>query len=148
MRIPVIALSWASPALALALSAGVQAHEPEKSTTPEASKPAGAVSTVTAESMIVVRDKETGMLRRATPEEMERLLASGRSAQAMRAPIEPRNVRARPGERAMLLNDWGLSHQVARRNAQGGVDEVCVTGDDAVAKALSSTSVAKGKAHE
>jgi hypothetical protein len=102
----------------------------------------------TAESMIVVRDKETGKLRRPTPEELEHLLAAGRGAQGARAPVEPRNVRALPGQRAMALGDWGMSNQVARRNAQGGIDEVCVTGDEAVAKAMSSTSTAKAKAHE
>lgn len=148
MRIPVTALSWASPALALALSAGVQAHEPEKSTSPEANAPSGAtVTTTTAEAMIVVRDKATGKLRRPTPEEMEKLIASGRNAQAARAPVEPYDVKARPGQRAMALGDAGMSNQVARRNAQGGIDEVCVTGDEAVAKAM-STPVAKVKAHE
>jgi hypothetical protein len=101
----------------------------------------------TAEQMIVVRDKQTGKLRRATPEEMEKLLASGRGAQAARAPVEPFDVRARPGQRAMALGDAGMSHQVARRNAQGGIDEVCVTGDDAVAKAMAAPT-AKGRAHE
>ena len=150
MRIPVIALSWASPALALALGAGVQAHEPEQGTSPEAKIPAqGTATTTTAESMIVVRDKQTGKLRRATPEEMEKLISSGRGAQAARAPVEPYSVRSRvPGTRAVALGDWGLSNQVARRNADGSVDEVCVTGDEeAVAKAR-STPIAKAKAHE
>ena len=146
MRIPVIALSWASPALALALSASVQAHEPEKSTSPEAKSPSGGTVTMTtAESMIVVRDKATGKLRRPTAEEMEKLLNSGRAQK--RTPVEPYEIQARPGQRAMVLGDAGMSHQMARRNAQGGIDEFCVTGDDAVAKAMSTPS-AKVKAHE
>jgi len=111
MRIPVIALSWAP--LALALAAGAQAHEPEKSTSPVAKAPASGSVTTTAAAMIVVRDKETGALRRATPEEMEKLIASGRNAQAARAPVEPREIRARPGTRAMALGDAGMSTQVA-----------------------------------
>jgi len=146
MRIPVIALSWASPALALALSASVQAHEPEKSTSPEAKSPSGATVTMTtAESMIVVRDKATGKLRRPTPEEMEKLLNSGRG-QAARAPVEPYEVRAKPGQRAMALGDAGMSNQVVRRNAQGGLDEVCVP-DEGVSQAM-STPAAKAKTHE
>jgi len=148
MRIPVIALSWASPALALALSASVQAHEPEKSTSPEAKSPSGATVTMTtAESMIVVRDKQTGKLRRATAEEMEKLIASGRGAQAARPAVEPYSVRSRiPGTRSVALGDWGMSNQVARKNAHGGIDEVCVP-DEGVAQAM-STPAAKAKTHE
>jgi hypothetical protein len=137
-------LAWASPVLALALTASAQAHDPEKSPSPSAPT-AGSATTATAASMIVVRDKETGRLRGATPEEMEALIASGRNAQAARAPVEPYEIRARRGSRAMALGDAGMSTQVARKNAQGGVDEVCVTGDEAVAKALSA---AKVKTHE
>lgn len=146
MRIPVIALSWAPPVLALALVAGAQAHEPEKSTSPRVAEPASAsATTTTAAAMIVVRDKATGALRGATPEEMEKLIASGRNAQAARAPVEPREIRARPGTRAMALGDAGMSTQVARKNAQGGIDEVCVTGDEAATKFMSATKV---KTHE
>ena len=144
MRISVT-LAWAAPALAFAVAASVQAHEPENS--PAVAAPAtGTATTTTAASMIVVRDKQTGKLRRATPEEMEKLIASGRNAQAARAPVEPYEIRARAGQRAMALGDAGMSNQVARRNAQGGIDEVCVTGDEAVAKAMSSST--KAKTHE
>jgi hypothetical protein len=142
MRISVT-LAWVSPVLALGLT-GAQAHEPE--TSPNSNAPATAsATTTTAESMIVVRDKETGRLRRATPEEMEKLIASGRNAQAARAPVEPREIRARPGQRAMALGDAGMSHQVVRRNAQGGLDETCVDSDEAASKAMST---AKVKSHE
>ena len=137
-------LSWVTPALALALGATAQAHESDKSETAKAPV-ARTSSTTTASSMIVVRDKETGRLRAPTPEEAERLIASGRAAQAGRAPVEPYEIRARPGQRAMALGDHGMSHQMARKNAQGGVDEVCVTGEENVSKAFSA---AKGKAHE
>jgi hypothetical protein len=149
MRIPVTALSWASPALALALGAAVQAHEPEKGTTPQATAPSGATAPVrTAESMVVVRDKETGRLRRATPEEVEKLHASGRNAPVARAPVEPYEVRSRiPGSRAMAMGDAGMSYSVVRRNAQGGLDEACVTGDEAVAKFMAGAAK-KEKAHE
>jgi hypothetical protein len=142
MRISFIS-AWALPALAFAVAASVQAHESEKR--PEADAAKGSSNNATAESMIVVRDKETGRLRRATAEEMEKLIASGRNAQAARAPVEPREVRARPGQRAMALGDAGLSHQVVRRNAQGGIDETCVDSDEAASKFMST---AKVKSHE
>jgi hypothetical protein len=143
MRISVT-LAWASPMLALALAATAQAQSAEKA--PGA--PATA-STATAASMIVVRDKDTGALRAATPEEAEKLIASRQNAQAARAPVEPREVRARPGGRAMVLGDAGMSTQVVRRNAQGGLEEVCVEGSEAATKFMSTpTTTAKVKAHE
>ena len=148
MRIPVTALSWASPALALALGGAAQAHEPETGKNPEANAPSAAAATPrTTESMVVVRDKETGKLRRATPEEVEKLHASGRNAPAARASVEPYEVRSRvPGSRAMAMGDAGMSYSVVRRNAKGGLDEACVTGDEAVAKFMSGAK--KEKAHE
>ena len=149
MRIPVIALTWASSALALALGGAAQAHEPEKGTHPEADAPSAATApTRTAESMVVVRDKETGRLRRATPEEVEKLHASGRNAPAARTPVEPYEVRSRiPGSRAMAMGDAGMSYSVVRRNAKGGLDEACVTGDEAAAKFMAGAAK-KEKAHE
>ncbi|HEY2558394.1 MAG TPA: hypothetical protein VGI48_01630 [Caldimonas sp.] len=126
--------------------AGVQAQEREKATSPSATVPASpTVTTTTASSMIVVRDKETGALRAATAEEAEKLISSGRNAQAARAPVEPREIRARPGTRAMALGDAGMSTQVVRRNAKGGLDEACVESSEAATKFMSTANV---KAHE
>lgn len=149
MRNPVTVLAWASPALALALGAAVQAHEPQAGTRPEANAPsAGSAPIRTAESMVVVRDKETGRLRKATPEEVEKLHASGRNAPVARVPVEPYEVRSRaPGSRAMAMGDAGMSYSVVRRNAKGGLDEACVTGDEAAAKFMAGAAK-KEKAHE
>ena len=136
--------AWAVPALALAVAASVQAHEAEKRPAADVAAK-GSSSTTTAESMVVVRDKDTGRLRHATPEEMEKLIASGRNAEAARAPVEPREIRARPGQRAMALGDAGMTHQVVRRNAKGGIDETCVDSDEAASKFMST---AKVKSHE
>ena len=73
----------------------------------------------------------------------EVIASAQRSATRARLSVE---IRARAGQRAMALGDAGMSNQVARKNAQGGIDEVCVTGDEAVAKAMSSS--AKAKIHE
>jgi hypothetical protein len=75
---------------------------------------------------IVTRDPETGELRAATAEEVNRLLASQRTALAapsVRTVLPDGTVRLEPGER-------GLAYATLERRPDGTLKPGCVTGRD------------------
>ena len=147
MRIPVAVL-LAPPAMVLALSATcANAHDPVAGAAPEPAAASHATST-TAAAMTVVRDKDTGRLRKPTAEEMQAMLAKARASAAARPVAEPREINGRNGARGLVLGETAMSTQAARRNAKGGVDETCVVGDEAVSRFFKASPTQPGASHE
>jgi hypothetical protein len=78
-------------------------------------------------------DPETGQLRMPTPEE---LIQASLEPEAVASPVE---VRTLPdGTRVAALGAAAMAHSVVRRNADGTLQEDCVTGQPAAARALST----------
>lgn len=148
MRIPA-AVFMAPPAMALALSATcASAHDPVTAEGREPAATANATST-TAAALTVVRDRETGRLRAPTAEEMQAILARARASAATRPVAEPREITGRNGARGLVLGEAAMSTQAARRNDKGGVDEICVVGDEPVSRFLKARPAQSGVAsHE
>jgi len=114
MSIPAAALSL--PALAFSLAA--VAAPADGAATPPAK--ATVENTTAAASLIVVRDRATGKLRAPTPEEVQKLMASGRHSTVKR---EPRDVRSPTGAEGVALGDSMLHDQVVRKNPRGVVEQ-------------------------
>jgi hypothetical protein len=114
MSIPAAAL--ALPALAFSLAA--VAAPADGAATPPAK--ATVENTTAAASLIVVRDRATGKLRAPTPEEVQKLMASGRHSTVKR---EPRDVRSPTGAEGVALGDSMLHDQVVRKNPRGVVEQ-------------------------
>jgi hypothetical protein len=115
MRMSIPAAVLALPALAISLAAVAapadgSAVPPTKAT----------VENTTAASLIVVRDRATGKLRAPTPEEVEKLMASGRRS-AVKS--EPRDVRSHTGAEGVALGDSMLHDQVVRKTSRGVVEQ-------------------------
>jgi len=117
MRMSIPAAALALPALAVSLAA--VAAPADGAATPPAK--ATVENTTAAASLIVVRDRATGKLRAPTPEEVEKLMASGRHSTVKR---EPRDVRSiygfldRPG-----LRGRGSSDDDSRQQSRNQVAE-------------------------
>lgn len=116
MRMSIPAAALALPALAVSLAA---VAAPAEGT---AAPPAKATveNTTAAASLIVVRDRATGKLRAPTPEEVEKLMATGRRSAAK---SEPRDVRSRTGAEGVALGDSMLHDQVVRKNERGTLEQ-------------------------
>jgi hypothetical protein len=147
MRIPIAVL--VPPAMALALSATcAYAHDPAVAA-PAGEPPVTTNATsTTAAALTVVRDKDTGRLRKPTAEEMQAILANARASAAARPVAEPRDVKGRNGASGLFLGEAAMSTQVARRNAKGGLDETCVVGDEAVDRFVKAKPTQRGASHE
>jgi hypothetical protein len=102
-----------------------------------------------AHAQVVVRDAETGQLRAATAAEvqaMNKTSGTGRSANAVQPRIgmntgklNPQPIQHADGTVEQELDASTLSYTVAKRNADGSISMVCVTGKDEEAKALAAT---------
>lgn len=121
MRVPISAAALALPALALSLAA-VAAPVDGLAPSPagDAAKPAQAKveNTTAAKSVIAVRDRQTGKLRAPTPEELQKLMASGRQSAVKR---EPRDIRSHTGAPGVALGDSMLHDDVVRKDASGAI---------------------------
>jgi hypothetical protein len=101
-----------------------------------------------AHAQVVVRDAETGQLRAATAAEvqaMNKTSGTGRSANAVQPRIgmntgklNPQPIQHADGTVEQELDASTLSYTVAKRNADGSISMVCVTGKDEEAKALAA----------
>ena len=116
MRMSIPAAALALPALAVSLAA--VAAPADGAATPPAK--ATVENTTAAASLIVVRDRATGKLRAPTPEEVQKLMASGRHSTVKR---EPRDVRSPTGAEGVALGDSMLHDQVVRKNPGGVVEQ-------------------------
>ena len=85
--------------------------------------------------MTVTRDAETGQLRAPTASEMKALEAA-RKPSSSRAATTPVEVRYADGTVGMTLGDDHMMYSVARVNAQGKVERVCVQGVEASQQAM------------
>jgi len=86
--------------------------------------------------MTVTRDPETGQLRAPTAEELKALNATRKPATSpAKAGVQ---VQHPDGSVSMTLGDEHLMYSVARVNAQGKVERVCVQGAEASQQAMKS----------
>ncbi|MEO8584651.1 MAG: hypothetical protein ABI584_00675 [Acidobacteriota bacterium] len=83
-------------------------------------------------NMVVTRDPETGELRNATAAERAKLF-SGRAPQA--APAAPRVVTLPDGTQMVELGEDTMNYAVATKNPDGSIEQGCVHGSDAAARA-------------
>ena len=98
--------------------------------------------TSTADALTVVRDRETGQLRAPTAAEVQNLQRRAEALQAARigaAPpvAEPLLRTHASGARSARLTPEFASYSVARKNADGTLDQSCVQGTEAAVKAMS-----------
>jgi len=116
MRVSIPAAALALPVLALSL--GAVAAPADGAAGPSAQ--ATVENTTVDKSLIVVRDRATGKLRAPTPEEVQKLMASGRHTAVKR---EPRDVRSHTGAPGVALGDSMLHDEVVRKNGRGVVEQ-------------------------
>jgi hypothetical protein len=117
-------------------------HAP-KST--KSAQPALVKVTSVGAAMTVVRDAETGQLRAPTADEIDALVMAARvptlAARVSAAPTSPSFATA-SGAAGLHLGEEAFSFSVARRNLDGSVSEVCVTGAGSARKALAAPRLA------
>lgn len=107
-----------------------------------------AASVTPLSGMRAFKDRETGQLRGATPEEMVEMGNEGPpspSARA-RAKAQPSRVLSN-GTRAATLGAAGLSYSVVARDAAGNLEAACARNEDTVQKVLSGQAIAKEDRH-
>ena len=136
MTVNLKALLAAPAALAVAIAAGpAAAHDPEAASSAHAPAAAGTVkNTTAAAALTIVKDPDTGVLRAPTAEEAAALLAAPRFTSFARviAPA-PRAYVTPSGGRGMTLGESTLGSALARHNADGTLNETCVTGPASLA---------------
>jgi hypothetical protein len=116
MRLSLPAAALALPALAVSLAAVAAPADGGAAAPPTRAK---VENTTAAASLIVVRDPVTGKLRAPTPEEVQKLMASGRHTTVK---SEPRDVRSPTGAEGVALGDSMLHDEAVRKNARGVVE--------------------------
>ena len=103
--------------------------------------------TTAANALVVVRDAQSGKLRAPTAEEVDALVMAARSAPqaSARAGVgqTSRPFTTASGAAGLHLGEDAFAYSVARRNLDGSLSEVCVTGPQAAEKALSAARVPK-----
>ena len=103
--------------------------------------------TTAANALIVVRDAQSGKLRAPTAEEIDALVMAARSSPqaGARASIglTSRAFTTASGAAGLHLGEDAFSFSVARRNPDGSLSEVCVTGPQAAEKALAAARLPK-----
>ena len=138
----------AVPALAACLAVGSPAHADDKPA-PEVRAgvlvlPNVRMEAATPQQMKLVagrasdqgrayKDKDTGQLRSPTPEE---LIQASAEPEPESAPVEVRTLA--DGTRVAALGEEAMLHSVVRRAADGRLQEDCVTGSTAAAKAMAT----------
>jgi hypothetical protein len=100
---------------------------------------------VGASGMKAYRDADTGQLRRPTADDLAAELAAAAAAPAPAAP-SVRITTSANGRRSAQLDESFLSFMVVKRDANGKLDEQCVTGEQQALKALDGQ--AKHKEHD
>lgn len=113
-----------------------------QSASPEQLRAKGTAAATSA-GLRAFKDKDTGRIRPATPEELEAIAAE------TPAVAEPPVTFYRNSSGAMVveLGESAMSYSVVRKDADGRVDLQCVTGPEAAAKAMSAKATAKEHNH-
>ncbi len=101
--------------------------------------------------MRAARDAQTGQVRAPTAEESKALDAAAAKVRAAKGDrrvgmasgkINPQAVTHADGTVEQELDESSMSYSVARRNADGTVEMVCVQGKDAASKAMKAPQFA------
>ena len=103
--------------------------------------PGSVASAEQAESMVVVRDAATGLLRNATPAEVKALRAQEIQLGISRPAPAPATVRA-DGTRQKLLGESGLVYSIVSRDANGKLSSQEAIGETAANAALNAPASA------
>jgi len=127
------------PCAALCAALSFPAAAQEQSSTPQ--------SGMAQSGMIVVRDPQTGQLRAPTAAESRALAPQG-PAPGIRAQSAPALVTHPGGARQVRLGERGLVYSVVTRGADGKLDEQCVQGENAAAKAVHAPAQQKEHSHD
>lgn len=90
------------------------------------------------------KDRETGQLRKATPEEQQ---AEAEAPVVANNPAGARISVMANGRKSAALDESFMSYSVARRSADGTLDTQCVTGETAAQHALHAHPRANAKEH-
>lgn len=113
---------------------------------PAPTKQGKVVVLTAAQALTVVRDPLSGVLRAPTEEERQALTQSPNAATAPTS-SEPQVLQTKvhepTGARGVLLGETTMSYVVVRRNADGTLTEMCVTGPEAAARAMKAPLAAK-----
>ena len=127
------------PGLLVFPNVKIQAASPEQV---RASDKASAASA----GIRAFKDKDTGRLRPATPEELEAIAAETPAA-AQQPDTQGTFVQLSSGAIMMDLGESAMSYSVVRKGADGRVDMQCVTGAEAASKAMSAKLAPKEHNH-
>ena len=101
--------------------------------------------------MRAARDAKTGQVRAPTAEESTTLDAAAAKLRAAKGnarvgmasgKLDPQSMTHADGAVELELDESTLSYSVARRNADGTVEMVCVQGKDAASKAMKAPQFA------
>lgn len=88
------------------------------------------------DGMVVVRDAQTGQLRAPTADEMTALTQTRSGAIKAQPPLSSLVVQNPNGSRSLRMGERGLVYSVVTRGADGKLEEQCLQGEQAAAKAL------------
>lgn len=103
------------------------------------------------EGMRAARDAKTGQVRAPTAEESRTLDAAAAKMRAAKGAkrvgmasgaVNPQSVMTADGAVQLELDESTLSYSVARRNADGTIEMVCVEGSEAASKAVKAPKFA------
>lgn len=109
------------------------------------------------DGMRVARDQQTGQVRAPTAEESRMLdAATARMREAKgnkrvgmaTGKIDPQPVVHANGSVALELDESSLTYTVAKRNADGTIEMVCVEGSEAAQNALKAPQLASAHVHK
>lgn len=133
-------------AIAAALPLAAQAHEAAAPATAAAATPAAA-PVVAQESLVVVRDAETGKLRPATAEEhaaLQAQLPAAKARVALRAvALSPQMKLHSSGATGIRATDEMASQSVVVRGPDGRLIEACFASKEEAEAFMKSASAAK-----
>lgn len=110
----------------------------------QSAQPADGSASGREAGMKAYKDAETGKLRKPTQEELQ--------IEAQAAPPSNKaagaTVRTAPnGRKSAQLDESFMSYAVVRKDEQGKVETMCITGEGEAHKALTSTVVRKERRH-
>ena len=90
------------------------------------------------EGMVAVRDPQSGQLRAPTPAEMKALAPAPAATLRATVPLSRLVVQNPDGSRKLHLGERGMVYSLATRGADGQLDQHCVEGEAAAARALAA----------
>lgn len=109
-----------------------------------ATRPVEGQGTRASAGVRAYKDRETGQLRKATPEEQQ---AEAEAPAPANDPAGARVSVMANGRKSAALDETFMSYSVVRRNADGSLDTRCVTGETAAQHAMHARTPATAKEH-